>query len=132
VKKIRLSRSIALGRENEVIVVSDAVAKTLFKSPSLGSPPTAILVEDMGADAPVQPPVRVRLLRPVSVNGGPQSAGAVVAVSERDAKLLASLNKAEIIGTLPEVAVPDGDQVQDAELDRGPLVRPLGRRESAK
>jgi hypothetical protein len=125
VKRLLLHRSVREGAAGETVEVTDRVARVLLGCPSLGEPPSAELVADLGPDGRLLP-VEVRLVKSCSVNGAPHGEGATVRVSERDARLLLELGKAELVsGALPPVVVPDGDPVQEAARDRGPLVRPL-------
>jgi hypothetical protein len=136
VKRLRLIRQVAVpnasGRDGDLVTVTDADARLLLGG-DLGVGPAAELVEDLGVDVPVRP-VTVRLNRAVSVNGLPHAEGEVVGVSERDARLLVDLGRAEIVSghVEPRPAVDGGAIVEDAARNRGPLLRPLGRRESAK
>ena len=127
-KRLRLLRSISVNGaghpEGAVVDVSDADAKRLLAG-EVRAGTFAELVQDLGADVPVRP-VTVRLLRACSVNGTPHPAGATVGVSERDARLLSALGKAEIVaGDVAPVATEDaGAVIAAAAASRpGPLIR---------
>ena len=122
-KLLLLHRSVAEGAAGATVEVPDPVARALVNGGA------GTIVEDLGADPLPVLPVEVRLLRACSVNGGPHPEGATVRVSERDARLLAELGRAEIVGggVAPVPMVDVGEILSDAARDRGPLLRPLGK-----
>jgi hypothetical protein len=126
VKRLLLHRSVREGAAGETVEVVDSVARVLLGCPSLGEPPSAELVADLGPDERLLP-VAVRILKPCSAGGGPVAVGETVRLSERDARLLVSLGRAEIVGgALPAVVVPAGvDSVAAAAVGRLPLDQPL-------
>lgn len=125
-KRLLLHRSVAQGQAGATVTVSDETARRLLWCPAIGSPPTATLVEDLGDDVPVLP-VQVRILKACSAGGGPVDVGQVIRVSERDARLLVSLGRAELVSGVVPGATPlaGDDPVQAAARARSPLDRPL-------
>ncbi len=129
-KRLRLTRPVnvpnAIERDGNVLAVGDADARLLLAL----TPPAAQLVEDLGADPAPQRPAQVRVVHACSVNGVPTAAGSIVSVSERDARALVALGRAEVVaGIVAAAHTEDGGAiVHEAAQNRGALVRPLGRR----
>jgi hypothetical protein len=95
-KRVELHRSVKEGPAGAIVDVRDDVAKRLCECPSVGAPPSATVITDLGADPPLYGAF-VRITKPVSAGGQPRQVGDVVGLSARDAKLLLLFGKAELV-----------------------------------